>query len=173
MAEGNNTTATFMCQCVFCPMLWGLILKLMLQSLQLSTVSSGRQSGFEFRSDSPTAKAQKVGCWHSNGSRNTDHTFGVFGCVWQEVDGSGHKGRVCLEGGSKQANTLRTKKIRYRIYDRYGWEPRRHTHSHQQTYGGRRGHFGFHRPVILSCFVTWPKASSSKRVGGGREPLHF
>lgn len=28
------------------------------------------------------------------------------------------------------------------------------THSHEQTYGGRRGHFGFHRPVILSCFVT-------------------
>lgn len=99
--------------------------------------------------------------------------LGGFGCVWQEVDGSGHKGRVCWEGGSKQANTLRTKKIRYRIYDRYGWEPRRHTHSHEQTYGGRRGHFGFHRPVILSCFVTWPKASSSKRAVGGRKTLHF
>lgn len=41
------------------------------------------------------------------------------------------------------------------------------THSHEQTYGGRRGHFGFHRPVILSCFVTWPRASSSKRGGRG------
>lgn len=98
----------------------------MLQSLQLSTVTSGRQSGLEFRSDSPTAKAQKVGCWHSNGSRNTDHTYGGvvgggLGCCDMRLLGvDAREGCTYLEGCSKQANTLRTKKIRYRIYDRYG-----------------------------------------------------
>lgn len=88
--------------------------------------------------------------------------LGVLGVCDKRLMGVGTRKRVCWKGGSKQANTLRTKKIRFRIYDRYGWEPRRHTRSHEQTYGGRRGHFGFHRPVILSCSVTWPKASGSK-----------
>lgn len=99
----------------------------------------------------------------------TIHLRGL-GCARQEVVGSGRRRRVCSKGCSKQANTGRTQKIGNRIYDRYGWEPRRQTH--EQTYGGRRGNFGFHRPVILSCFVTWPRASGSKRGGGG-ERLHF
>lgn len=37
---------------------------------------------------------QKVGCWHSNGSRNTDHTYRGFGvCVtrgcWEWAQGKG------------------------------------------------------------------------------------
>lgn len=72
-------------------------------------------------------------------------------------------------GAANRQTHWEQRRLRYRIYDRYGWEPRRHTHSHEHTYGGRQGHFGFHRPVILSCFVTWPRASSSKRGEGGKD----
>lgn len=41
-----------------------------------------------------------------------------------------------------------------------------HTQSHGQTYGGRRGHFGFHRPVILSCLL--PDRGPAARAEGER-----
>lgn len=132
-------------------------------SLQLSTVSSGGQS--RLRSDSPTAKTQKVGCWHSNDSRNTDHTYEGLGCVWQEDVRSGRKGRVCLEECNKQANTLRTKKLRYRIYDRYRWEPRRHTHSHTDVW--RQAGPLWVSPscdTILFCYLT----EGQQLVEGGK-----
>lgn len=44
--------------------------------------------------------------------------LGVWGACGKGLWAQGK--RACLEGCSKQANTVRTKKIRYRIYDRYG-----------------------------------------------------
>lgn len=81
---------------------WSSQDNLVLYSLQLSTVSSGRQRGLEFRSDSLTAKAQKMGCWHGNGSRNTDRTCEGYECVmrgcWQWAQGKGVFGGVQQTG---------------------------------------------------------------------------
>lgn len=46
---------------------------------------------------------RKVGCWHSNGSRNTDHTCGGFGVrvargCWEWAQGKGVFGGVQQTG---------------------------------------------------------------------------
>lgn len=58
-------------------------------------------------------KAQKVGCWHSNGSRNMAARRACGGapgvCVALGGGIWGAQGQVC-RGCSKQANTMRTQR---------------------------------------------------------------
>lgn len=69
-------------------------------------------------SDQILSHLGKVGCWHGNGSRNTDRTYGGLECVmrgyWEWA-----RREVCLEGVQQNRQTLTTKKV-FRIYDRYG-----------------------------------------------------
>lgn len=61
----------------------------------------------------------KVGCWHGNGSRNTDRTYGGLECVMRGFWDWARREVCVFGGGAANRQTLTTKEV-FRIYDRYG-----------------------------------------------------
>ncbi len=73
---------------------------------------------------------------------------------------------VCVWGmeGSKQETIVHKQQTRRRIYDRYRWVPRWHTHTHIQRRAGGRPLWGSPWPVILSC-VYLPREATHAPPG--------